>query len=292
MLRIVRIIRDLIYFALIIFAIYLFAKTEKYNSRYWPEMIKVRNVLLTDSDSILYQSDSTLVPVNYIGSIDFRSVDSEHRKILFIQHLLPAIVITRERLLDDLHHIEFIEERITRKQTISDFDSTFLAKMKVKYEADEMDELKLRVYPHPVSLALTQAVLESGWGTSAIFRKGNNIFGIMSFSKEDPRSQIQFSNGDDERYLRTYSSVLESVEHYYLLISKISLYDQFRRKRWEGGSSAQLLPYMECYHESAEQYTEMAKSIIASNNLKQYDNVAIDPRYKEILTLRSFLMKY
>ena len=292
MLRIVKIIRDLIFFALIIFAIYLFAKTEKYNSRYWPEVIKVRDVLLTDSDSIIDQSDTTLIPVNYVGSIDFRSVNPEHRKDLFIQHLLPAIVMTREHLLDDLHHVEFIEKRITRKMTISDYDSTFLAAMKVKYETDELDELKVRIYPHPVSLALTQAVLESGWGTSTIFRNGKNIFGVMSFSKDDPRSHIQFSDGDDVRYLRTYNSVKESVEHYYLLISKISLYEKFRQKRWEGGTSVQLLPYMECYHESSYQYTDMAQSIIASNNLEQYDNIEIDPRYKEFLTLRSFLMKY
>jgi len=36
----------------------------------------------------------------------------------------------------------------------------------------------------------------------------------------------------------------------------------------------------------------MAQSIIASNNLVRYDNVAIDPKYKESLTLKSFLMKY
>jgi len=286
-----RIIRDLIYVALLLFALYLFAKTEKYHSKYWTEAISIRDVNLTAPDSIIYQSDTALVPVNYIGSIDFRNINPETRKDLFIQHLLPAVVITRERLLDDLHHVEFIEGRAILKKTISKFDSTFLAHMKLKYEADSFAELKIRIYPHPVSLALTQAVLESGWGTSNIFRNGNNIFGIMSFSSEDSRSLIQYHEGDDIRYLRTYNSVIESVEHYYLLISKISSYKRFRQKRWEGGSSSDLLRYMGSYHES-EQYAEMAQSIIASNNLVRYDNVAIDPKYKESLTLKSFLMKY
>ena len=286
-----RIIRDLIYFALIVFALYLFAKTEKFNSRYWPVEIKIRDVKLIADDSIIIQSDSALIPVNYIGSIDFRSVNPEKRKDLFIQHLLPAIVITRERLLDDLHHVEFIEGRIIRKKAISDFDSTFIIGMKLKYETDSIIELKRRIYPHPVSLALTQAVLESGWGTSSIFRNGSNIFGIMSFSSDDSRSLIQFQSGDDERYLRTYNSVIESVEHYYLLISKLSSYKRFRQKRWEGNTSAELLRYMGSYHES-DQYAEMAQSIILSNNLEQYDNYAIDPKCKKILTLKSFLMKY
>ncbi len=286
-----RIIRDLIYFAIIIFALYLFAKTEKFNSRYWPVEIRIRNIKLTDADSIINQSDSALIPINYNGSIDFRSVNPEKRKDLFIQHLLPAIVITRERLLDDLHHVEFIEERIGKKKTISVFDSVFIVGMKRKYETDSLVELKRRIYPHPVSLALTQAVLESGWGTSSIFRNGNNIFGIMSFSSDDSRSLIQFQVGDDERYLRTYGSVIASVEHYYLLISKLSSYKRFRQKRWEGCASPELLRYMGSYHES-DQYAEMAQSIIASNNLEHYDNVAIDPKYKKILTLKSFLMKY
>jgi len=286
-----RIIRDLTYFAIIIFAIYLFAKTEKFSSRYWPIEIKIRDVKLITSDSIINQPDSALIPINYIGSIDFRLVNPDQRKALFIQHLLPAIIITRERLLDDLHHIEFIETRIGRKKKISDFDSTFIIAMKHKYETDSIIELKRRIYPHPVSLALTQAVLESGWGTSSIFRNGNNIFGIMSFSSDDSRSLIQFQAGDDERYLRTYRSVIESVEHYYLLISKLSSYKRFRQKRWEGGASSELLYYMGSYHES-DQYTEMAQSIIASNNLERYDNIAIEQKHKKTLTLKSFLMKY
>lgn len=286
-----RIIRDLIYFAFIIIAIYLFAKTEKFNSRYWPEVINVRDIKLLDADSIILQNDTALIPVNYLGSIDFRSVDPDIRKNLFIQHLLPAIVITRERLMDDLHHIEFIELKISNKKAISKFDSTFLTSLRAKYETNSLSELKIRIYPHPVSLALTQAVLESGWGTSSIFRNGSNIFGIMSFSVDESRSLMQFQQSSDERYLRTYKSVIESVEHYYLLMAKVSSYKLFRQKRWEGEPSSKLLHYMGSYHES-DQYAEMAQSIISSNDLERYDNVSIDPKYKEIITFRSFLMKY
>jgi Bax protein len=284
-------IREVIFFSILILAIYVFAKIEKYNSRYWPEEIRVSNINLTSAESIIVQSDTALFPVNYIGSIDFRNVNSDRRKELFIMHLLPAIVITRERLMDDMHHVEFIEKRIKNKKAISEFDSTFLSEIKLKYEADSINELKKRIYPHPVSLALTQAVLESGWGTSGIFRNGNNIFGIMSFSSEDTRSLINYQEGDDERYLRTYSSVIASVEHYYLLISKVSSYKRFRQKRWEGGASSQLLRYLASYHE-ANQYAEMAQSIIASNCLERYDNIPIAPEYRESLTLGSYLFKY
>jgi len=286
-----RITRDLIIISLIICVVYLIARAEKHNEQYWPVKINIRDINLTSADSVVFQTDTALIPVNYIGSIDFRAVDQEYRKNLFIQHLLPAVIITRERLLDDLHHIEFIEERINKKKKISDYDSAFLGNMRLKYETDSLNELKRRIYPHPVSLALAQAVLESGWGTSGIFRKGSNIFGIMSFSAEDSRSLIQFNEGDDERYLRTYRSVMESVEHYYLLVSKVSSYKKFRKKRWEGGSSPELLRYMNSYHET-NQYAEMAQSIIVSNNLEQYDNYEIDPEYKVTETLWSYLINF
>ena len=285
-----RIIRDLILIALLIFAIYFFAKTQTYNSRYWPKEIKIRDIGLNSIDSVIVQNDTALIPVNYMGTIDFRDINPEKRKDLFIQFLLPAIVITRERLLDDLHHVEFLEERISKKKKVAKVDSIFLDRMKSKYETDSIKELKKRIYPHPVSMALTQAILESGWGTSGIFRKGNNIFGIMSFSGDDSRYKIRFPDGNVKRYIRTYDSVMASIEDYYLLISKVSSYRKFRQKRWNGAPSSELFRYINSYHES-DQYISMANSIIESNNLERYDNIPITAKYQESNTLFSFLTK-
>ena len=283
-----RIIRDLILIAILIIAIYLFAKTQTFNSRYWPKQIKIRDIQLTTTDSIITQKDTALIPVNYIGSIDFRDIDPEKRKDLFIQYLLPAIVVTRYRLLDDLHHIEFLEERINNKKKVAKVDSVFLAEIRSKYETDSLQELKKRIYPHPVSMALAQAILESGWGTSGIFRKGNNIFGIMSFSSDDSRTKVRFPDGNVKRYIRTYDSVIASIEDYYLLISKVSSYKKFRQKRWNGASSSELFRYINSYHES-DQYIGMAHSIIDSNNLEHYDNIPISSKYLKYTTLFSFL---
>ena len=286
-----RIIRDLILVAILIFAIYLFAKTQTYNSRYWPKGINVRNIQITNTDSIIIQKDSSVIPVNYLGSIDFRDIDPEKRKDLFIQYLLPAIVVTRYRLLDNLHHVEFLEDRINNNKKVAQVDSFFLAEMRSKYETDSLQELKKRIYPHPVSMALAQAILESGWGTSGIFRKGNNIFGIMSFSSDDSRTKVRFPDVNVKRYIRTYDSVITSIEDYYLLISKVSSYKKFRQKRWNGASSSELFRYINSYHES-DQYITMAHSIIESNNLEQYDNIPIMPKYQEYNTLESFLKQF
>lgn len=276
--------------AILITVLYFFGKTKQYYSLYCQHNIVVKNIDAHSTDSIITQSDTLITPVNYSGSIDFRQMDPEVRKMKFIYYLLPAIVITRERLMDDLHHVEFIEEKINRKKTIYSGDSLFLDSMMTKYKTDSMLELKKRIYPHPVSLALTQAVLESGWGTSSIARKGNNLFGIMSFSLDESRLKMQFNDSEDDIYLRTYNSIVESVESYYLLIARVSSYKKFRDKRWEGAPSSKLVNFLDSYHET-RQYAELANSIIKNNDLTRYDIAPINPLYRKFISLYTFLRK-
>jgi Bax protein len=285
-----RTISHLILSALLISTLYIFGKTKQYYLLYCPHNIVVKNIDTQSADSIIAQSDTLVTPVNYLGTIDFRQMDPEVRKRKFIQYLLPSIVITRERLMDDLHHVEFIEEKMNQKRKIYPEDSSFLKAMMIKYKTDSMLELKKRIYPHPVSLALTQAVLESGWGTSSIARKGHNLFGILSFSPDDSRLKMQFNDSDEDIYLRTYNSIIESVENYYLLISRVSSYQKFRDKRWEGASSSKLIYFLDSYHETKE-YAELANSIIKSNELDRYDIAKINPVYHSFVSLYTFLRK-
>jgi Bax protein len=285
-----RTISHLLLSALLICALYLFGKTKQYYMLYSPHNIAVREIKAQSPDSIIGQNDSIITPVNYLGTIDFRQMDPEVRKEKFINYLLPSIVLVRERLLDDLHHVEFIEEKMYQKKRIYPNDSLFLDSMKVKYRTNSMPELKKRIYPHPVSLALTQAILESGWGTSSIARKGNNLFGILSFSPDESRLKMQFNDSEDDIYLRTYKNITESVENYYLIIARISSYRKFRDKRWEGTPSSKLLQYLNSYHEN-ELYPELANSIIKNNDLERYDNVRINPVYQEFSSLYAFLRK-
>jgi len=234
------------------------------------------------------QNYSVILTVNYRGSIDFRTLDPELRKRKFIEYLLPSLVIIRERLLEDLRHVEFIEEKLKAKKEIYPNDSIFISEMKVKYKTESLLELKKRIFPHPVSLALTQAILESGWGTSSIFRKGHNSFGVLSFSPEESRLKMQFNNSEDDVYLRTYDDVIQSVEHYFLLISRVSSYKKFREDRWQGGSTSQLLKLLDNYHES-EEYEKIASSIIENNDLTRFDAAQIDSTYRKFKIFSSFL---
>ena len=74
------------------------------------------------------------------------------------------------------------------------------------------DELLRRVAPVPVSIALAQAVIESGWGQSRFALEGNALFGqwvwndklgIKAANQSDPRASV-----------RRFPDLLSSVRAY------------------------------------------------------------------------------
>ena len=54
-----------------------------------------------------------------------------------------------------------------------------------EYQADSLDALLIKVDTIPVSLALAQAVIESGWGTSRFAYEGNALFGQYVWGKNN-----------------------------------------------------------------------------------------------------------
>lgn len=245
----------------------------------YPEYhISFEEITVNGIKSILPQDHSVLVPVKYKGIIDFDTIPDEIRKKLFIDYMLPSIVIERDKLFSILQRIEFIENRMTNKRAIRAEDILFFKEMMEKYDATSLKDLKVKVYPHPVSLVLAQAILESGWGTSKVFWKANNPFGIMSFSADEPRRKFSNSESQTEVYVRSYTDVNQAVEHYYYFTAKLGSYEKFRKKRWERGSTSALLKLLQSYHET-NNYIPMIQSIIQTNDLEKYDSIAINKDY-------------
>jgi Bax protein len=271
-------------------------EVSSYNYIFPEYQLKFDEIRVVSSKSVLMQDSNILIPVKYDGTLDFDTIPEEIRKKVFINYLLPAVVIERDRLLDILNHIEFIENRMINKRKLRTNDVLFFKNMMQLYDATSIKDLKIRVYPHPVSLVLAQAILESGWGTSRVFFKANNPFGIMSFSADEPRRKFTNPETQAEVYVRTYSNVNQSVEHYYYFLSKLASYEKFRKKRWERGSSFALVKLMKSYHETKD-YPPMIESIIKSNDLEKYDNITISKDYFEykrnyMQLVRSYFVDY
>lgn len=229
---------------------------------------------ISSVDSIIPPGDSTIIPVRYLDVPDFTDLDPQIRKEKFIQFMLPAVMIVRHRLMEDLRHVEFVENRMVKAEPVAPADTVFLNQMLLKYRTDSIDLLKRRIYPHPVSLVIAQAALESGWGTSRFFREGKNIFGVWSFDKDDSRIASKYKRNGRTIYLKSYSSYIQSISNYYLTIARVPYYKKFRLKRWKGASSIELLPYLSRYSEKS-QYAQLAGSIIRENDIQKYDDYSL-----------------
>ena len=75
-------------------------------------------------------------------------------------------------------------------------DSEKLMRLRLKYAVETNQDLLIAIKPHPQSIAIAQAAIESAWGTSRIFTEANNIFGIRPFKQDEPRIAANSKRGD------------------------------------------------------------------------------------------------
>jgi Bax protein len=240
--------------------------------------IDIQEITISKSDSINISNDSLINPICYKGVPEFDKLTPGKRKEKFIQFMLPAILVVRHQLIDNLKHIRFIENRISLGKKLNPTDTLFLQEQCINYKCNTIEELKMRIYPHPTSIALAQAAIESGWGTSRFFKEGYNIFGVWSYSKNDLRIKSEFNRGDKEIYVKAYNDYIESVHNYFRTIGRVNAYRNFREKRLVSNNTEELIDFLNSYSEE-DAYTDLISSIVRNNKLSIYDNYSLNKRY-------------
>lgn len=223
--------------------------------------------------------DSLVAPVLYSDVQLLDALDSEKRKDKFIDVILPTVLIYRHQLYQKKERIGLLKEKSRYSQPWTPEDSTFIEEHFDKYKTKNFDELMKRMDPHPISLTLAQAAIESGWGSSRFFKEGNNIFGIWSFSKSDDRMVASQSREGKNIYLKRYENLLGSVEDYHLILARGSQYKEFRECIHRSNNVFELIWYLRVYSEKRDGYVIMLRNLIAANNLVKYDNYRLDPEF-------------
>ncbi|MCL3781134.1 hypothetical protein EMN47_12160 [Prolixibacteraceae bacterium JC049] len=220
--------------------------------------------------------DSLFVrPLIYKTIVPLQELTVAKRKQLFVDMMLPIIVSVRYDLQQQLDKVTFLDNRIKDGKKLHNEDLLYLDQLKKKYKAKNIEDLKMRLKPHPISLALAQAALESGWGTSRFCAEANNLFGVWSYSPSKGMKSL-FNRGDQEIYVRQYKHMLESVEHYFLTIARARAYRKFRKARWTNTNSFQLTKLLGSYSEDGEKYARDLKLVMKKNNFAQYDHLQLD----------------
>ncbi len=221
-------------------------------------------------------TDSLVKPVVYTHPVSLERLDIEQRKNAFVDLILPTILIVRFNLSQTLKRVELIalkDSTRLKKRERALIDSLF-----TKYKTNNLKELQEKLLPHPASLVLAQAAIESAWGTSRFYTEACNIFGLWSFSDDEPRIQAGRLRDGVPVYLRKFDNIYESIEQYYFTIAT-GPYQDFRRYRMNTSNVYELIPHLHRYSELSSEYTDQIADVIRVNDFTKYDHYRIDPDY-------------
>ncbi len=146
-----------------------------------------------------------------------------------------------------------------------------VSSLKEIYGVKTDEELLMAIKPHPRSIAVAQAAMESAWATSRFFYEANNIFGVWSFSKNEPRIAAGKKRGKTTIWLKKYATIEEAVRNYYMTLARSDAYREFRELKMKTDDPYELVKKLERYSEIGEKYTKELSAMIKYNKFYIYD---------------------
>ncbi len=242
------------------------------------EMIEIFNKYQFSVDNLLNNQSANLVIFSSLPT-DFMDVQPIiERKRLFINTLIPIIYSENLQILNDRKKILDWWRESDGENFSRDFWPQWLFELSEKYGSSDsnLGNLLMRVDIIPISLALAQSAIESGWGTSRYSREGNAVFGQYTFD-ESKGLKPKDRNENDEFFIKTFPNLSESVRSYLKNINTHLAYADFREERkklrmsGENLSGFKLVNFLKDYSERRESYIKDVKEIISSNNFQKYD---------------------
>jgi len=185
----------------------------------------------------------------------------QEKKARFKALIIPAV----DEVYDDLM-LQYNDVATSLK---SGNNTDKIAKLKVEYKAKSDTELLRKLKPHPKSIAIAQAAMESSWATSRFFREAYNIFGVWSFDEDEPRIAALKKRGDKTIWVKEYSSVKDSVSDYYRTIARNDAYKEFRILKMQTDDPFALVKKLDRYSEKGAEYGHELAAIIKFNKFHQ-----------------------
>jgi Bax protein len=211
--------------------------------------------------------------------------DVKLKKKIFYLITLPIIHESNRLILEDREMIINIEKKFLRK-TLNENEVNETVRLAVKYKLDYSTidlklfrDLKQRINIIPVSLALAQAIVESGWGQSRFALEGNALYG--QWTTNEQKGIIPEDRDEDKTHaVRKFENLQQSVQAYMHNINTHRAYYSFRvvrriaeRVQYTDPISAKV-KFLAAYAEIGQEYVDKLELIIESNKLREFDRFA------------------
>lgn len=190
-------------------------------------------------------------------------ISVKDKKEQFYDLIVPAVNAVYDELDQQYQEtMELIENNITTEE---------IARLKKIYNVESNEDLLMALKPHPKSIAITQAAMESAWITSRFYKQANNVYGVWSFNKNEPRIAASKKRGSKTIWLKKYATVQDSVRDYYKTLARASAFKEFRELKMTTDDPYELVTKLDRYSELGEQYGEELSEMIKYNKFFLYD---------------------
>lgn len=224
----------------------------------------------------------------FLVSINFAQINDLSPQDKFFNMLAPIVIEVNQSVYLERKKLDMWSKKYPLKPTpeilaiqkhylVTDCDITEKKCIKL---------LKERVDIVPNSLALSQAALESGFGTSRFAKEGNAFYGQWCFKKgcgiqpKQPNKSLGYYAV--ERFKSPKAATVEYIHN----LNTQSSYQAFRAMRAAQRThgikldSLKLVNTLNFYSTSGEKYLQDIKSIIKTYQLLKYDNETYSKKVK------------
>ncbi len=192
-------------------------------------------------------------------------ISVKEKKKRFIKLLLPTVRKVHDELMQ---RYERIAKDIHNKTNTQEIEL-----LKQKYKAKSDEDLLARLKPHPVSITLAQAAMESSWATSRFFKEANNVFGMWSTNAKESRIAASEKRGGKRTiWLKKFDTIEDSIRAYYEMIAKAKAYNKFRQQRLHYDDPYKITSGLDKYSEMGPDYIKVLNQMIKYNNFTKYDH--------------------
>lgn len=208
---------------------------------------------------------------------DLNTKDGNERKSLFITAILPVVLEVNQRVLADREQLLYLRDKIAEAPLrMTPIERIWLEDLADRYESsvDKLDELVRRVDIVPPSMAIAQAGVESGWGTSFAARNGNALFGQI---QTGGRHSVSVPWKPGVGMPQPFTDVGEATDAYITNLNTHPAYASFRaeraamRERGEHPEGYRLIGTLLRYSERGQGYVQFVRQIMRENELGDFD---------------------
>ena len=213
---------------------------------------------------------------------DFPDIrDANEKKQLFMQVMLPIILAENQRLAEQRALAKLMIPHKGERRLGNQPADLWLKKVLTRYRIKHGGiitpalgkQLLRRLDTVPPRMALAQAAIESGWGTSRFALEGNSLFGQWTWAKGSGLTPSERDDGESHA-VKAFHTLRSSVRAYLLNLNANPAYAEFRalraqlRNQGRPADAHILAAGLRKYSQRGSAYVQEVRDIINSADLQ------------------------